>query len=99
MSVKLERRIGINAPDEIVWELLSDVPGWATWNPLYPRAVGEIRIHPFKLQAEVRDLALPDADGRWLLMEAELIEPDFYLDHDPANGAGFAEAAKARLEP
>lgn len=44
------------------------------------------------------DMARDDA-GRWLLMEAELIEPDFYLDHDPANGAGFAEAVKARLEP
>lgn len=40
-----------------------------------------------------------DDDGRWVLMEVELIEPDFYLDHDPANGAGFAEAVKARLEP
>ncbi|KIC58213.1 transporter [Brevundimonas nasdae] len=39
-----------------------------------------------------------DDDGQWVLMEAELIEPDFYLDHDPANGAGFAEAVKARLE-
>ena len=43
------------------------------------------------------DLARDDA-GAWVLMEAELIEPDFYLDHDPANGAGFAQAVKARLE-
>lgn len=43
------------------------------------------------------DLACDDV-GRWVLMEAELIEPDFYLDHDPANGAGFADAVKARLE-
>ena len=43
------------------------------------------------------DMARDDA-GRWVLMEAELIEPDFYLDHDPANGAGFAEAVKARLK-
>lgn len=43
------------------------------------------------------DMARDDA-GQWVLMEAELIEPDFYLDHDPANGAGFAEAVKARLE-
>lgn len=43
------------------------------------------------------DMARDDS-GRWVLMEAELIEPDFYLDHDPANGAGFAEAVKARLE-
>ncbi len=39
-----------------------------------------------------------DDDGQWVLMEAELIEPDFYLDHDPANGAGFAGAVKTRLE-
>lgn len=26
---------------------------------------------------------VPDTDGRWLLMEAELIEPDFYLGVDP----------------
>ncbi|MDE2407178.1 MAG: hypothetical protein KGL91_04880 [Xanthomonadaceae bacterium] len=37
---------------------------------------------------------LPDADGRWLLMEAELIEPDFYLGVDPAQGAGFAQALR-----
>ena len=43
------------------------------------------------------DLARDD-DGRWVLMEAELIEPDFYLDHDPANGAGFAAAVGARLD-
>ena len=35
---------------------------------------------------------VPDAGGRWLLMEAELIEPDFYLGVDPAQGAGFARA-------
>ncbi|MEC7797278.1 MAG: transporter [Pseudomonadota bacterium] len=42
------------------------------------------------------DLARDDA-GAWVLMEAELIEPDFYLDHDPANGSGFAEAVRNRL--
>nr|WP_316629985.1 transporter [uncultured Brevundimonas sp.] len=43
------------------------------------------------------DMARDDA-GRWVLMEAELIEPDFYLDYDPANGAGFAAAVAARLK-
>lgn len=37
---------------------------------------------------------VPDTDGRWLLMEAELIEPDFYLGVDPARGAGFARALR-----
>ena len=38
-----------------------------------------------------------DACGGWLLMEAELIEPDFYLGSAPEGGARFAEAVKARL--
>ncbi|WP_339914113.1 transporter [uncultured Brevundimonas sp.] len=40
---------------------------------------------------------VPDGDGRWLLMEAELIEPDIYLDHAPDGGAAFARAVRARL--
>ncbi len=36
-------------------------------------------------------------DGQWLLMEAELIEPDFYLGAAPEGGARFAAAVKARL--
>ncbi len=38
-----------------------------------------------------------DADG-WLLMEAELIEPDFYLSEAPDRGLRFAEAVRARLD-
>lgn len=41
---------------------------------------------------------VPDAAGNWLLMEAELIEPDLYLDNDPARGAGLAAAVRARLQ-
>jgi hypothetical protein len=39
---------------------------------------------------------VPDADGRWLLMEVELIEPDFYLGVDPRRGGAFVEALRAR---
>lgn len=42
------------------------------------------------------DLA-PGPDGAWRLMELELIEPDFYLGHDPQGGALLAEAVRARL--
>lgn len=41
---------------------------------------------------------VPDADGRWLLMEAELIEPDFYLGKDPRKGAGFAQALRESID-
>lgn len=40
---------------------------------------------------------VPDADGRWLLMEAELIEPDFYLDQDPGAGDRFSRAVRRML--
>lgn len=42
--MKLEHRIGIQAPAEVIWESLSDIPGWEAWNPLYPKAAGEVRI-------------------------------------------------------
>lgn len=38
-----------------------------------------------------------DAEGGWLLMEAELIEPDFYLASAPEGGTRFAAAVRARL--
>lgn len=38
-----------------------------------------------------------DPAGRWVLMEAELIEPDFYLDQAPDQGRAFARAVRARL--
>ena len=44
MGVKLEHRIGIQAPAEVIWESLIDINGWEGWNPLYPRAEGTIRI-------------------------------------------------------
>ncbi len=55
MTFKYEHRIGIRAPSEVVWELLADLPGWASWNPLYPGADGAIRIGA--------SLVLTDADG------------------------------------
>jgi hypothetical protein len=44
MAHRLENRIGIQAPAEVIWGIVADVPGWADWNPLYPEASGVIRI-------------------------------------------------------
>lgn len=41
---KIEHRIGIQAPADVIWEILADIPGWESWNPLYPQAAGELRI-------------------------------------------------------
>lgn len=39
-----------------------------------------------------------DAKGRPVLMELELVEPDFYLDFDPEEGRGFARAVRAAVD-
>ena len=42
------------------------------------------------------DLVRADG-GAPLLIEAELIEPDLYLEHDPAAGAKFAAAVREHI--
>ncbi len=42
-------------------------------------ALGEVRVHPFKLQVEVRDLALPDADGTTTMIGFRRLFVDFEL--------------------
>jgi hypothetical protein len=43
-GVRVEDRIGIQAPAETVWEIVYDLARWSEWNPTYPRAEGQIRI-------------------------------------------------------
>lgn len=44
MALQTEHRIGVAAPVEVVWDILSDLDGWTAWNPLYPRAEGRLLI-------------------------------------------------------
>jgi hypothetical protein len=44
IPVKVEHRIGVQAPAEVIWDLLYDLAGWSRWNPLHKGADGEIRI-------------------------------------------------------
>ena len=43
-GLRIEHRIGIQAPAEVIWDILYDVERWAEWNPLYIQAAGQIRI-------------------------------------------------------
>ena len=44
MAYRLEHRIGVAAPPDVIWEVLADLSGWTVWNPLYPRAEGRLLI-------------------------------------------------------
>jgi hypothetical protein len=41
---KVEHRIGIKASADTIWEILSDIEGWESWNPLYPKGAGVLKI-------------------------------------------------------
>jgi hypothetical protein len=44
MAFRIEHRIGVAASADTIWDILSDLPGWPRWNPLYPQAGGSLRI-------------------------------------------------------
>ncbi len=33
-TARIERRIGVRATPERIWELIADLPGWDRWNPV-----------------------------------------------------------------
>jgi hypothetical protein len=43
-GIPIEHRIGIQAPAEVIWEVIADLPSWKDWNPTYTKASGDIRI-------------------------------------------------------
>jgi hypothetical protein len=44
MKRAVEHRIGVQAPAEVVWEVVSDFSTWKDWNPLYRKAEGQMKI-------------------------------------------------------
>ena len=41
---RIEHRLGVAAPAAVVWRVVSNLEGWADWNPLYVKAEGFLRI-------------------------------------------------------
>ena len=44
MQRAVEHRIGVQAPADLIWEVISDFATWGEWNPVHPRIQGEMRI-------------------------------------------------------
>ena len=44
IPLKVEHRIGIQAPAEVIWEIVFDLGRWHEWNPTYTRADGQVKI-------------------------------------------------------
>lgn len=39
---RIEKRIGVRAPTDRIWDLVSDLPGWSRWNPVETSVEGTI---------------------------------------------------------
>jgi hypothetical protein len=41
---RIEDRIGVQAPAEVIWEIVYDIARWGEWNPTYPDVKGHVRL-------------------------------------------------------
>ncbi|MES2860108.1 MAG: SRPBCC domain-containing protein [Pseudomonadota bacterium] len=42
MNFKIEKRVGVRATSERIWEVIADLPGWDRWNPIETEVAGAI---------------------------------------------------------
>ena len=41
-TARIEKRIGVRAPADRIWDLIADLPGWDGWNPIETSVEGTI---------------------------------------------------------
>lgn len=42
MTFKIEKRVGVRAPSDRIWEVIADLAGWDSWNPVETGVTGTI---------------------------------------------------------
>jgi hypothetical protein len=93
--------VGIQAPAEVIWEIIHDISRWQEWNPTYPRATGEVRIGdtltlalalPGQPEQEIKAKVLdwvPNEQLHWQLsMMGGLIKTLRYIEISPLAETG-----------
>lgn len=75
--LKIEARIGVRAPADVVWEAIRDVGEWASWSPIFEAAVGELRVGgTLELTESIAGLAVQTASPKivdWVPAEQILL--------------------------
>lgn len=98
---KLEHRIGVQAPADVIWESLVELSTWPEWNPLYPKAAGVVRIGnvldltlqlPGRPAQEIKPTVLdwvPNDHIHWRLkLMGGLVKTIRYLEIEPLSETG-----------
>lgn len=100
-GLRVEHRVGIQAPAEVIWEVLSDLTAWEQWCTLYPKASGDIRIGsvlditlalPSQAPQQIRPTVLewvPNEQLHWkLTILGGLVRNIRYFEIEALPGAG-----------
>jgi hypothetical protein len=62
---RIEHRLGIATPPDVIWGIISDLAGWSAWNPSYARASGRLSIGaPIALDATFPGVKSMHSEGR-----------------------------------
>lgn len=100
-GVRIEHRVGIQAPATAIWAVIYDLPRWSEWNPLYPEAEGQIRLGetlsltlaiPGQTPQQIRPRVLewvPDEQLHWrLTLLGGMISTTRYIEIEQLADAG-----------
>ena len=93
---RIESRVGVQAPAEVIWELVYDIERWADWNPTYAWKAGRIGLGevltldlklPGQPDQEIHPKVLewaPPSQLHWqLTMLGGMIKTLRYIEIDP----------------
>jgi hypothetical protein len=90
LPLKIEHRIGVRTPAPVIWEMISDINGWPAWNPLYPKAKGEVQFGA-ELELEV---ALPGQAPRAIRPKIRDWTPDEQILWDLSMMGGLLRSVR-----
>ncbi len=89
-AFRIEHRLGIPAPASVIWQALADLESWGSWNPLYTRAEGELRIgEPLSVLEQ-----LPGRDSAGVTYTVVDWVPDNQLLLQAKESAGFVRRVR-----
>ncbi len=65
MAIKIEQRIGVAAPVDDIWDIISDIKAWPEWSPIHKAASGEMHFGaPVHSEEYFEGLGTWEIDGR-----------------------------------
>jgi hypothetical protein len=65
MDTRIEKRVGIQATPDRLWDVLVDFPGWSRWNPYETDVEGQLAFGaPIRMTEAWPGMAARPVDGR-----------------------------------